>query len=154
MSDTLAPSYRGCTDRTLLACVRVCVHVSVVWVCVRAIMSINHWNMNHWNQLIHSYLSSLGLSVEPLQCNHRWSPRNEVGGRHKKWVDARLSQDHKFSKHKTYIGLTDHFIQRSVWTPSTSVHARLDLWLQQFWNGRLGTVTTQCLTIASFMQEM
>jgi len=25
--------------------------------------------------------------------------------------------------HKTYI--TDHFIQRSEWTPSTSAHARL-----------------------------
>jgi len=36
MSDTLAPSYRGCTDRTLLACVRVCVHMSVcVSVCTR-----------------------------------------------------------------------------------------------------------------------
>ena len=38
--------------------------------------------------------------------------------RHKKWVDANVT-----NVHKTYI--MDHFIERSEWTPSPYVNARL-----------------------------
>src|SRR6218665_2397791 len=51
-----------------------------------------------------------------LRCAHAsaqgCSPKKEVCGRHKKLVDARLSQCHKHRLHKTYI--TDRFIQRSM----------------------------------------
>ena len=43
----------------------------------------------HWTE------KRLQVSCQPVQWPQRYSPKTEVWGCHRKWVDARLSQGHK-----------------------------------------------------------
>lgn len=54
--------------------------------------------------------------------------KEEVGGRHKEWMDDRLPHGHK--RTIACITVTDNFTQRSGWTPATAVHFRLHFWLE------------------------